>query len=576
MNVTIGARSLHKWLPLFRWLPRYTKRNLSVDSVAGLSLAAFAIPESIAYATLAELPPISGLYCYLVAGIAYALFGTSRQLAVGPTSALAIMVAASVATLGGGDPARVVALAGAIALIIGVIAITGRLIGLANIAYFISDAVLFGFKSGAAFYIASTQLPKLFGVEGVRGNFFARVGHVLVSLPETHVLSLLIGLGAVALFLWLERRFPGKPTTLVVVGAAIVISKLFHLGDHGVAIVGDLPRGLPAISLPRVHFDDLSQLVPTAFACFVLAFAESISAARSFAQKHGYEVDADEELTALGASNVAAGLAQGFPIGGGMSQSAVNDMAGASTPASLVVTSIAVALTLLFLAPFFNDLPEPVLGAIVLMAAKHLVRIEDLRNLRSVSLAEFRISLIALVGVLFFGILNGILLAAFGSLLLLIVIASRPTIAVLERDPASGRFLNRAWNSTAEGIPGVLVLRSAGAWVYFNADHIRRSVLDLVDGSPNRITTVVLDFSMVQSVDVTAASALRNLAGSLKSRQIVLALAELRDEVIANLRAAEAEEDLGPLLAHREIDSCLAQAHATSSMSAASAEPHPT
>jgi MFS superfamily sulfate permease-like transporter len=328
--------------------------------------------------------------------------------------------------------------------------------------------------------------------------------------------------------------------------------------DGGVQVVGELPKGLPALVLPRIDLADVAALLPTAFACFVLAFAEAISTARSFAQKHGYEIDPDQELTALGAANVATGMAQGFPVAGGMSQSAVNDMGGASSPLALVVTSIAVALTLLFLAGFFHDLPEPILGAIVLMAAKHLVRVEDLRRLRVVSRAEFRVSLLALVGVLAFGLLDGILLAMVGSLIMLIAFASRPVVAVLGRDPSSGRFLNRALNPGTGSVPGVLILRTAGAWVYFNADHIRRTVLDLVEGGAERINTLILDFSIVPSVDVTSRSALRILVKGLRARQIVVEFAELRDEVIANLRAVDADGDLGPLVPHRTIEDCLA------------------
>src|SRR5258707_7681873 len=207
---------LREILPITEWLGSYSLAKLGPDGVAGLSLAAFVIPESLAYASLAQLPPVTGLYCYLVAGIAYAIFGTCRQLAVGPTSSLAIVIATGVAAMADGDVARAVALASALALIVGIISIAGRFVGLANAAYFISDAILVGFKTGAAFYISSTQLPKLFGIEGVSGNFFERVAHVIWSLPETHVLSLVIGLSAIILFVIFERAFPGRPTTLVV------------------------------------------------------------------------------------------------------------------------------------------------------------------------------------------------------------------------------------------------------------------------------------------------------------------------------------------------------------------------
>src|ERR1700730_12093064 len=441
-----------RWIPAAAWIPLLGPTGFRLDGVAGLRLAAFVIPESLAYASLAQLPPVTGLYCYLVAGIAYAIFGTSRQLAVGPTSALAVVIAASVA-----------ALASALALTVGVVCIAGRSVGLANAAYFISDPILTGFKAGAGLYIASTQLPKLFGIAGVSGNFFERTGHVIVSLPATHVPSLLFGAAAIALFIALQRGLPGRPTTLLVVVAAIVVMSLLGASRTGIHVVGELRLGLPGIALPDIHASDIATLLPTALACFLLAYGETISVARSFAPKHGYDIDPQQELTALGAANIATGLAHGFPVAGGMSQTAVNDMGGASSPLALVVTSAAIALTLLFFAGLFHNLPEPVLAAVVLIAASHLVRIEDLKRLRLASRTEFRISLLAFAGVLLLGLLDALLLAAVGALVMLIANAARPAVVVLGRGPAAGLFVDRARYPNPGAIPGALVIRSAGA-----------------------------------------------------------------------------------------------------------------
>jgi sulfate permease, SulP family len=547
-----------RWIPAVRWIGSYTTKRFGIDLVAGLSLAAFVIPESLAYASLAQLPPVTGLYCYLVAGIAYALFGTSRQLAVGPTSALAIVIAGSVAAMGGGDPSRAIALASAIALMAGVVCIAGRFVGLANAAYFISNPVLVGFKTGAALYIASTQLPKLFGLEGGTGDFFERIAHLVVSLPQTHVPSLLIGAAAIALFIGFERALPGRPTTLVVVVAAIAVMTIFRLGESGIKIVGDLPSGLPDIGLPDIDASDISALIPVALACVVLAYGEAISVTRSFAEKYGYEINPEQELTALGAANIATGLAHGFPVAGGMSQTAVNDMGGATSPMALLVTSGAIALTLLFFARFFHNLPEPVLGAIVLMAASHLVRLEDLRRLRIESRPEYWAALLALAGVLLFGLLDGLLLAAVGSLVMLIAHASRPVVVVLGRERSTGRFVSRARNPDAGETPNALVVRSTSAWLYFNAEHIRRQITHMIDGAPPGTTIVVLDFSTVPSIDITAGAILQALARTLKDRGITVELAELRDEVVENLRIIGAERDLGAIAAHRTIEDCLA------------------
>jgi SulP family sulfate permease len=546
------------WVPALRWMPMYSTRRFWLDLLAGLALAAFVIPESIAYASLAQLPPVTGLYCYLVAGIVYGLLGTSRQLAVGPTSALAIVIASTVAGMGGGDPFRAVSLGSAIALMLGIICVAGRFVGLANAAYFISDPVLTGFKTGAALYIASTQLPKLFGLEGVTGNFFERVGHVVASLPQAHVPSLLFGLGAIALFMLFERLLPGRPTTLVVVIAAVAVMTAFGLGQTGIKIVGDLPSGLPEISLPNIHASDVSALIPVALACFVLAYGETISVARSFAQKYGYEINPEQELTALGAANLATGMAHGFAVAGGMSQTAVNDMGGATSPVALIVTSGAIALTLLFFATFFHNLPEPVLGAIVLMAASHLVRLHELRRLRIESRAEFWTAMAACLGVLLFGLLDGLLLAAVGSLVMLIAYTSRAVVVVLGRDRSTGYFVSRARNPDASETPGALVVRSTTIWLYFNAEHIRRQILHMIDTAPTQIRIVVLDFSSVPVIDITAGMILRGLVRTLKDRGIRVEIAELRDEVVENLKLIGADQDLGSIVAHRTIDDCLA------------------
>jgi high affinity sulfate transporter 1 len=540
------------WIPILRWMRSYDASTFRLDLVAGVSLAAFVIPQSLAYASLAQLPPITGLYCCLAAGMGYAIFGTCRQIAVGPTSAIAILIATSAAALGGGDPARAIAVASALALFAGVVCIAGRGLGLANAAYFISDPILTGFKAGAGLYIASTQLPKLFGIEGVSGNFFTRTWHVISALPSSHVPTLLMGLAAIALFIVLQRRLPGRPTTLVVVAASIIFMSLWGPASTGIKIIGELAPGLPAIRLPNIDLSDISALVPTAFACFLLAYGESISVARSFAQKHGYDIDPGQELTALGAANIATGLTQGFPVAGGMSQTAVNDMGGASTPFALVVTSAAIALTLLFFAGFFHNLPQPVLAAIVLIAASHLVRVEDLRMLRAASRQDFRIAMLAMAGVLLLGLLDGLLLAAVGSLVLLIARASRPPVVVLGRNSV-GQYVNRARYPDAVEAPGVLVVRSAGGWFYFNADYIRRSILDLAASAPAGLKLLVIDLSIVPAIDTSAATTLGALVRALRERGTEVVLAEMRDDVLESLNAIDAEKNLGHIDAHRTI-----------------------
>lgn len=542
---------------LFGWARRYQMRNLKQDIPAGLALAAFTIPESLAYASLAGLPPVAGLYCYLVAGPGYALFGASGQLAVGPTSALSVLFPTGLSALAAGDLSRHAALAAATAIVFGLICVAGRLLRASQTAYFISDTILLGFKTGAALYIASTQLPKLFGLPGGTGNFFPRLLQLWRELPTAHGPSLAMGVAAVVLFLVLEKLMPRRPTTLFVVGAAIIATHLFELHKLGIAIVGDIPQGLPYFGIPAIKPEDLTELVPLAFACFLLGFVETSSVARSFAQEHGIEIDTDRELLALGAANLAAGVSQGYAVSGGMSQSAVNAMGGAVSPLALIVNSAAILLVLLFFTGVFKYLPEPVLAAIVLMAAKHLVRFRQIGNLRQIAFAEWIIALVAFFGVLLAGVLNGVLIAAAASLMLTIARLTRPEIATLGFDAESGSFVNLANRPSATTAPGALILRTAHPWVYFNVENIRRGILARV-AETRGLKLVVLDFSPITSIDGTAAAALASIRRSLAAGGIALEIANLRDEVDGRLKLLAPEDGQVAYKVHLGIRDALA------------------
>ena len=358
--------------PPAQWLRTYRPEWLPRDAVAGVTLAAYAIPVSLAYATLAGLPPQHGIYCYLLGGALYALFGTSRQLAVGPTSAISMLVGTSVAVMAGGDAARYAELAALTALVFAGISLLAWALRLSSLVAFISETNLLGFKAGAAITIATTQLPKLFGVPGGGEHFVQRVAVLAGQLPETNLAVLGFGLAAIAVLLLGEKFLPGRPIALVVVVGSVVALSVTPLAELGFKTVGALPSGLPALHLPSLRLADVQSVIPLAFACFLLAYIESVSAARALAQKNGYEIDPRQELLGLGAANLAASLGQGYPVAGGLSQSSVNDKAGARSPLALVFASITIALVLLFLTGLLRNLPNVVLAAIVLVAVKGL------------------------------------------------------------------------------------------------------------------------------------------------------------------------------------------------------------
>jgi sulfate permease, SulP family len=297
--------------PPAQWLPAYRPAWIRHDAIAGVTLAAYAIPVSLAYASLAGLPPQYGIYCYLAGGLFYALFGSSRQLAIGPTSAISLLVGSTIAGMAEGNPSRWAAIAALTALVAAAICLVAWLLRLSSLVNFISETILLGFKAGAALTIAMTQLPKLFGVNGGGEGFFERILILARQLPDTNLVVLAFGLVALGLLLLGEKLLPGRPVALLVVVASIVALSVTSLGALGFKVVGALPRGLPDFQLPGIRVRDVDGVLSLAFACFLLAYVESVSAARALAEAHGQEVDARQELLGLGAANLAAGLFQG-------------------------------------------------------------------------------------------------------------------------------------------------------------------------------------------------------------------------------------------------------------------------
>ena len=517
---------LNSVVPILQWLPQYQRGWLRHDFVAGLTLAAYAVPVSLAYASLAGLPSQAGLYCYLLGGIAYAVFGTSRQLAVGPTSAISILIGSVLGTLAAGDTLRQTHLAMAAAVLTGLLAILAWALRLGNIANFVSETILTGFKVGAGLVIASTQLPKLFGVSSGGNNFLTRILDLARHLQETNLPTLLVGLGALTLLIAGERLLPGRPIALFVVLTSIVVMTFLPLASLGVKTVGTIPEGLPRLGWPMMHWSDVDNLLVVSMACFLLSYVESISVVRTFALKHDHSISADQELLALGAANLVAGVGQGYPVAGGMSQSAVNEKAGAQSPLALVFASASLGAVLLFLTGLMRNLPQPVLAAVVLIAVGGLIKPSELRHLNQVSRMEFRVAMVATVGVLFFGILKGVLLAAVFSLLVLLKRASRPRIAVLGRLEGSDRFVDMSRNPGSKQVPGTLVVRIESGLFYFNAENVHSEILDHVRRR-GAVNLVIIDLSTSPNIDLGGARMLGQLHEKLTKSGVLLKLAEV-------------------------------------------------
>lgn len=539
--------------PALGWLRAYEPRWFRADLAAGVTLAAYLLPAALGDASLAGLPPEAGLYACLFGGLVFWLFCSSHHTAITVTSAISLLIGSSLGDLAGGDPARFAALAACAALLTAAIAFAAWLARAGSAVNFISESVMTGFKAGVALHLASTQLPKFFGVKGGHGDFWERMHVFLGHIGETNPVSLLLGCAALALLVAGKKLLPNKPVALFVVIAGILAATFVDLGSHGVKLLGEVPAGLPAPSLPAVTWADVRELLPLALACFLLGAVETAAIGRMFAEKHGYRLDSNQELLALAGANLASGVAQGYPISGGMSQSLVNESGGARTPVSGLIAAGILLVVALFFTGLLRNLPQPVLAAIVLMAVAGLIKVKVLVRLWRLHRGEFLVAAAALLGVLGAGLLKGVLIGAVISMVLLIRRASTPHVAFLGRIPGTRRYSDVSRHADNEPVPGALLFRVESGIVYFNAEHVFDTVLARVDASPEPVRLAVCDLSTSPRVDMAGARMLHKLHGELERRGVAFRLVEARASVRDMLRAEGVEERTGRVDRHTTL-----------------------
>lgn len=559
-SINPGTRSKWSWLPPVRWLGGYQAAWLPGDVVAGVTLAAYAIPVSLAYASLAGLPPQVGIYGYLLGGLGYALLGSSRQLAVGPTSAISLMIAASVAPMAEGDAERYVQIASLAAFTVAGFCLLAWLFRLSVLVTLISDSILVGFKIGAGLTIAMTQLPSLFGIAGGGHNFFERVYLLVGQLGHIQLVVLAMGAVAIAMLLMGERWLPGRPVALAVVALSIFLATVLGLPAIGVPVTGNIPEGLPTLAGPALRLRDVEGIVPLAAGCLLLAYIEGVSAARTFAAKHGYDLDPRQEFLGIGAANLGAALGHGYPVAGGLSQSAVNDKAGAHTPLALLAASTTLALCLLFLTGLLENLPKAVLAAVVLTAILGLFDFRGLLYMWRVSRMDFYAATIAIIGVLLLGILQGILLAALISILLLLARASRPHVALLGRVPGTNSYSDLARHPENEPLGSVIACRPEASLLYVNAGYVLETVMASVLKNRSKIRAVVCDLSASPYLDLAGARILHALHDELAAQGIALQIVGARGRVRDLLRADGLAEKVGGLERAVSLDDAISAA----------------
>lgn len=533
---------IKKYLPVLQWLPGYPTKWLRNDLVAGLTTAAVVIPQSMAYATIAGLPVEVGLYAALVPMVVYAILGTSRALSVSVTSTISILTATTLlSVVQGSDPAEYLTAATTLAVLVGAFLILAGVFRLGILANLISQPVLTGFKAGVGVVIFVGQIAKVLGVSIDKAPFLQTLVALLQSVDDIHWLTFGLALVMLAILIFLPRLTKSIPAPLVVVVLGILASALLNLESLSVKLVGEIPSGLPSFTLPDLSL--LEQLWPGALGIALMSFIESIAAGRSFTQKGEPTIDANQELLALGFANIGGGLFQAYPGGGGTSQTAVNRNSGAKTQISSLTTVAVVALTLLFLAGFISLMPQATLGALVMVAAAGLININNFRAMLRIRSTEFAWAIVAFIGVVFLGTLEGILIAVLISILTLIIQASFPPVYAMGRKPGTNVFRPLSADlPDDETFPGLLLIRTEGRMNFASAPNITDKLWALINEAEPRV--VVIEFSAIPDLEYTALNMLAEFYEDLGARGIELWLAALNPEPLKVIRLALREREI--------------------------------
>jgi sulfate permease, SulP family len=551
---------LARYVPITSWLPRYERSFLRPDLLAGLVVWAVIVPQAVAYAALAGAPPQAGLFAALAAGVMYAVLGTCRELDVGPSSTIAITSAAVLVPVVTEYPQRsYTSLLAALAVLTGVVLVVAGLLRLGFVAEFLARPVLVGFISGIGVVIIAGQVPKLLGLSVPSGNVPDTIWRTIQALDETSWRTTLLGSCCLLTLLLLRRVSPSMPWALLVAALSVVLSRALDLEAHGVAVIADVPAGLPTPTLPTISLGEIGALSGGAMALALVALAESVGGARSLAARRGYEIDPNQELIALGGANAGAGLLQGFPVDASLSRSAVGAGAGVRTRLSGLFVAALLVATMLFLTPLFDGLPQATLAAIIIAAVVGLVDVRGFRQLWRIDHADAKLAIVGFTAVALLGVLPGIVVAVIASLLALVRRAYRPRISVLGRavDESSGDedFLFRAVDRHPEyrTIAGLVVFRFSSELFFANAAYFRDETLRLVAEADPPARTVLVDAGAISHLDTTAVAMLEDLIGRLAADGVTFELARAPFALRESLERSGLLEQLGPDALHRSV-----------------------
>jgi len=531
-------------LPILGWLPSYRRAWLGRDVIAGVIVVCLLVPEGMAYAQIAGMPPETAFYVAPPALLLYAIFASSRKLVVVVSATQAALSAGAVAALATAGTPQYEELTAALALLVGAITVVAGLLRLGVVARFFSPSVLVGFVSGLALVISIKQVPKILGIEAGAGNFWERLWDILANLDDVHGTTLLVGLATIAVMVAVERFAHRLPAALVALVFGIVISRVFDLAERGVAVIEEIPSGLAAPQIPDVTLDDLSLLFAAAVGIALVNFAEGNSMAREFARRDGVKLDADQELIGLGAANVGAGLFQGFTIGASLSKSSAAYGAGMQTQMAGIVAAGLTVLVALFLTGLFQGLPEATLGAIVIVAVSGMIKTQRLRQLYTLRRTDFALAVVALFAVLSLETLTALVFAVALSIVLLVVRAARAPLRRLGEQPG-GAFVDLKRQPDAREHPTTLVVRPNAELFFANADAVAEDVYLAATESEPPARAVVLDLELTSELDVPAAEALGLLASRLAEAGIPIALARIHGPAVDLLERTGVLEAIG-------------------------------
>lgn len=549
--------------PIVDQLSSYERDSLRGDLSAGLTVGVMLIPQGMAYALIAGMPPIYGLYASLVPLVLYALFGTSRQLAVGPVAMVSLLVAAAVGPLAGGDTSAYIGFALLLSLMVGVLQFGLGLARFGFLVNFLSHPVLSGFTSAAALIIGLSQLKHLLGVDIERSNY---IHEIIITagqqIGDVHGLTLAIGLASIALLVALRRWLPVIPGALAAVALTTGAVWALDLASMGVKIVGEVPSGLPSPTLPPMDWNVAQSLVPSALAIGLVGFMESIAVAKVYATRHRYEVDANKELIGLGLANIAGSFFSAYPTTGGFSRTAVNDQAGAKTNLAAIFSAGIIALTLLFLTPLFYFLPKAVLAAIVMVAVFGLIDVEEAKHLWKVDRMDFSLMVLTFFATLSLGIEAGILTGVVVSLIMVVYETSTPHTAVMGRLPGTETYRNLQRNPEALTDSCVVIIRM-DASLYFANVNAFKDLIANIDASDETLEALVIDMYPVNTLDSTGAHGLAEIIHDVRQHGVKVYLSGVKGPVMDVLRASGLKETIGDEFFFHEVHDAVEAAEAT-------------